>query len=170
MASCSIYINETDLQILLNWINDCEEIAFIISNGENKWIVVDKLSTLKPKSILYLWHKKSGFTPSTNWFKRDPYKGWKGPKGADSRLPYYGPGEPSLYTLEYNPVINGNRERSHIGWIGNYYKSMGKPAPKVTELWWAKLKRFIKKNCINTEGSWAFQNTFKEMESKNKNT
>ena len=160
MANMNLYIDETGIKLLLEFINNCEETAYIVKIGKNQWIAKDKLFSIPAPNIFYIWHKNSGFNPSTKLFNRDPYKGWKGPKGADSRLPYYGPGEPALYLFEYIPCCE-QKNILKIGWIGNYYKSIGKPAPAVTEHWWRKLREYVKKNStkIEQEDAWSFQST-----------
>ena len=43
MAWLPMYLHGNDLELLREWLNAEKEIAFLISNGERKWIAVDRV-------------------------------------------------------------------------------------------------------------------------------
>lgn len=81
MASIGMYILKNDLEFLNDWLNQEEEIAFLVSNGFKKWIAVKEFNLWEdlqrdeikygeqtfPIPILYqqylLWHVKGGALP-----------------------------------------------------------------------------------------------------------
>ena len=55
MAWIPLYLNKPDEKELLTFLNQEEEIAFIISNGENKWKAVNSINEF-PESRIVIWH------------------------------------------------------------------------------------------------------------------
>jgi hypothetical protein len=57
-----MYADENDLEALLAWLNDEQEIAFIVSNGHKKWIARKSLEKME-QGRYCLWHTPSGLLP-----------------------------------------------------------------------------------------------------------
>jgi len=153
-----IYADDTDFQVLHGWLNQNEEIAFVISDGPSRWRAVHTVPSIDSRRIC-LWHIPSGPLPLLHPHpsKRidsitDPWSGWSGLRdGADKSCPYFGAGHPGVFWLNHWP--HGRREPQNIGlssfeWIGNRYSVIGSPAPEVTEKFWQRLRRWIKKMAI----------------------
>jgi hypothetical protein len=178
-----IYMNQSDLQALLTWLNDENDIAFIISDGHKKWKAVHTLEVLYNQRYC-LWHSASGPLPLLRKIFPDgkvqnPWKGWKEKlTGADSTCPYFGAGHPGVYWL--NIKTTSNRDANTIGlssfeWIGNRYRIIGNPAPTVTKKWWERLGRWVKKQAIqiprkgylneNEPEIWAMPGALEEIKS-----
>lgn len=177
MAWTPMYLMKEDIACLNDWLNQENEIAFLISNGQNKWIAKERhniISDLGTQNIEHeyssvipnfvefnLWHVPSGSLPlleseltettnsSDNGKILDPWTGWTEKRtGANSRIPYFGAGHPGIIHLEIKISENEEIPMSCFGWIGNYYKIIGNAADPTTEQFWNKLKRMIKKTGI----------------------
>jgi hypothetical protein len=163
-----MYINDSDLDTLVSWLNTEHDIAFIIGDGPNKWRAVKNLD-VRHDGRYCLWHCQSGPLPllhqnETVTAVRDPGAGWTEEiTGANSAQPYFGPGHPGIYWL--NVQCKGEVNSNSIGlssfeWIGNWYKPIGNEAPRVTKAWWDRLKRWVKKHAVQIprEGDWGGPN------------
>lgn len=175
MAWTPMYLEKEDVEILNTWLNENEEIAFLVSNGSGKWIakkqldifaeselqmaevrlIAEDLEIQTPYSFQYnLWHIPSGKLPlidtSINRFIDDPWSGWTEIRaGANRGVPYFGAGHVGIISLNIHLAYNnGAIPISHFGWIGNHYKVIGNGAEKSTELFWNKLKRMVKKVAV----------------------
>lgn len=156
MSWLPMYATTKDLAQLVEFLNDSEEIAFIVSNGPNQWIAAHRIDVLEPKKYK-LWHMPSGPLPlirkdEPDGLIEDPLAGWtEFCMGRDTTVPWFGPGHPGVFELHirqdkvsedgtyYIPI-------SSFGWIGNRYRIIGFPAHPSTEKYWNKLKRWLKKN------------------------
>ena len=177
MAWTPMYLMKEDIAYLNDWLNQENEIAFLVSNGQNKWIAKEKHdiisdlgaqktdygpSTIIPNFVEFnLWHVPSGSLPllesklteiknlNYNGKITDPWSGWTEKRpGANPRIPYFGAGHPGVIHLEIRISENEEIPMSCFGWIGNYYKIIGNGADPSTEKFWNKLKRMIKKTGI----------------------
>jgi len=151
-----MYVNKDDASLLLTLLNEDTDIAYIISNGKKKWRVIETIENLEDGRYC-IWHVSSGPLPLVGGFRKDtyvknPWSGWKEKKtGADPTQPYFGSGHPSIIWL--NLFTHSTREPNKIGlssfeWIGNHYKSIGRPAPDITKKWWRILRKSIAKVSI----------------------
>jgi hypothetical protein len=100
-----IYANEADCSELLTYLNQSDEVAFILANGVGRWIAVSSIATLTP-SRYCLWHVPSGPLPLFRGADKTPdeivtpSQGWLEVKaGADSSSPYFGAGHPGIIRL-----------------------------------------------------------------------
>jgi hypothetical protein len=93
----------------------------------------------------------------------DPWKGWhEEQSGVDRKNPYFGSGHVGIIWL--NAHAQGNQSHniglSSFEWIGNHCRLIGRPAPTVTERFWKKLGRIVKKQAVRIprSGPWDGQN------------
>ncbi|MFC6999045.1 hypothetical protein [Rufibacter roseus] len=190
MAWLPMYLAQQDVELLNNWLNQEEELAFLVSNGNRKWIAKKEhdirvdLATQKSGlgHVEYnLWHVPSGPLPLLDLASAasaqitDPWAGWTEVRpGANSVIPYFGAGHPGVIHLEVKITDEGEIPISNFGWIGNHYKIIGNGADKTTEKFWNKLKRMAKKDatqiprCNDSRGKkeiYAFPSAYQEIES-----
>lgn len=169
MAWLPMYLLDKDIDFLNNWLNQEEEIAFLVSNGHKKWIAQKEhniKADIGTKKIAEynLWHVPSGQLPlldankdsvklkfgKEDWDNdgkvENPWLGWTEiSTGANSRIPYFGAGHPGVIHLELNLPYDQEIRMSNFGWIGNHYRIIGNGANQSTEKFWGKLKRMAKK-------------------------
>ena len=172
MAWLPMYLLESDVEFLNDWLNQESDIAFLASNGRNRWIAQNEyriIQDLKSGHSNYvlrkysLWHIPSGPLPllSSNsgsgnlkfnagdWMNDkidDPWKGWTELRtGADPATPYFGAGHPGVFHLEIRVSSKTDIPISNFQWIGNHYKIIGNGADKSTEVFWNKLRRMVKR-------------------------
>jgi len=158
MAWIPIYLNKSDEKELLNLLNQEDEIAFLISNGENRWKAVRSLDDF-PNSRIVLWHIPSGKLPLLNsddqeeWIN-EPFLGWTEKRtGNDVSNPYFGAGWPGVIHLNIRTEDNERIEMSSFEWIGNHYSVIGISASDTTKKFWNRLRRLIKKNSVQVSRS-----------------
>ncbi len=179
-----IYANTDDFKPILEWLNQNDELAFIISAGPKRWKATTSTAELPGRRVC-LWHIPSGPLPllgstpkSPTSSVADPWSGWDELRtGADASVPYFGAGHPGIIWL--NVRVVGKWAPDGLGlssfeWIGNHYSLSGSPAPEVTEKFWLALRRWVKKNAkrIPREGPvdgahpeiWAFTSAFAAFE------
>lgn len=184
MSEIQMYLEPEDVNILLNWLNEDEEIAFFKSIGPKQWCAVNKVESLEVINVL--WHTRYQNLPlfkGVNEKKEiigDPWSGWTevitSPTG-----PYFGncPGIIHLGILVNRYILNENKEQvdviliSGFNWIGNYFRSIGNPALKETENWWKTLRKKVTKisKKFSLEGNWsvyAFPDALKSIETGKK--
>jgi hypothetical protein len=166
MAWLPMYLLEKDVEFLNDWLNQEEEIAFLVSDGQKRWIAKEEHNILAdigtqlfgdghgfliPNFVEYeLWHVPSGHLPlldSNEDGKIDnPWLGWTELRtGVNSRIPYFGAGHPGVIHLEIKLPHDEEIRMSNFGWIGNHYKIIGNGAEPTTEKFWNKLRRMAKK-------------------------
>lgn len=160
MSNLAIYAYGADFDILLEWLNSDDEIAFIVPNGDKRWIAKARLDAFEQKRYL-LWHVPDGRLPllsshrieatSTDWIE-NPWKGWKERRtGADPSIPFFGD-PPNVFSLEVG--LRSVVDPAHsigftgFGWIGNRYRVLGSAAHPQTEKWWRRLRQRVKKVAV----------------------
>ena len=85
---------------------------------------------------------------------KNPWNGWTELRNHKNANPYFGTGCPGI--IELSVILNryyinqANKQVdviliSSFGWIGNYYRELGRPALKETEIWWKNLRKKIDK-------------------------
>lgn len=175
MGWLPLYLVYEDVEFLNDWLNQEEEIAFLVSNGPSKWIakkqhdIIADLQQQKLDGYIHgnylnyrLWHIPSGPLPlfgsgngklrfhKEDWDEnniKDPWAGWTELQaGADSSVPYFGAGHPGIIRLKIH-LSHDKKEipMSDFQWIGNHYKIIGSAADKSTEKFWNRLRRMTKK-------------------------
>jgi hypothetical protein len=149
-----MYLTGDDVALLSAMLNADEEIAFVKTDGPNRWKAILCLSTLSAGRT-GMWHIPSGPLPLLAPDKKDaglvhdPFSGWNELRtGADPTTPYFGAGHPGVIWL--NLRLHPNERDSACGmssfeWIGNRYSLIGNPATEKTKLWWASLRRRIQR-------------------------
>jgi hypothetical protein len=184
MPAFAVYINFHDLDIIMGWLNNDIDISFIVSDGSHKWRAVETIDKWKNR-IYCLWHRDSGLPlirkDKSSIAVPDPWAGWtEEVTGANSHMPYFGPGYPGIYWLYVRCTSTKRPENigiSYFEWIGNYFKKAGCEAPQIAQKWWNHLRGWVKKNAIQipVEGEWddrsakekvwAFPGALKEIQS-----
>ncbi|MBX0334288.1 hypothetical protein K3G39_13675 [Pontibacter sp. HSC-14F20] len=188
MSWLPMYLAKQDVKLLNNWLNQEEELAFLISNGNSKWIskkehvIIEDLSNQESGVgfVEYnLWHVPSGSLPLLGLNSvvsaqiTDPWTGWTEVRpGANPTIPYFGAGHPGVINLEIKIAGAGEIPISNFGWIGNHYRIIGNGADRTTEKFWNKLKRMAKKEAtqiprcndpIGKKEIYAFPAAYKEI-------
>lgn len=183
-----MYLAQQDVELLNKSLNQEEELAFLISNGERKWIAkkehdinadLDTQLSGLGYAEYNLWHVPSGSLPLLNVYSDasthilNPWAGWTEVRtGANPTVPYFGAGHPGVIHLEIKITDTGEIPLSNFGWIGNHYRIIGNGADKTTEKFWNKLKHIIKKEakqiprCNDINGKkeiYAFPAAFEEI-------
>lgn len=170
MPSLSIFVDEQDAEVLLRWLSNEQDIAFIVPTEPKRWRAVSCVRELKDGNYS-LWHIPSGSLPllgtdNPSEIIANPWSGWTElVTGREPTQPYFGPGHPaeirlSLFTRhqpysqqERNEatILNGMRlgdkdlmMSSSFQWIGNHYQV----APRQTHQWWRRLRRWVKSKAV----------------------
>lgn len=173
MGWLPLYLVHEDVEFLNDWLNQEEEIAFLVSNGPSKWIAEkqhDIIADMQQQNAegyingnylnYSLWHIPSGPLPlfgsgnnklrfhKEDWDEssiKDPWNGWTELRaGADSEMPFFG-AHPGVIRLSIHLSQNNAIPMSDFQWIGNHYKIIGSTADRSTEKFWNKLRRMAKK-------------------------
>jgi hypothetical protein len=153
-----IYADEEDFQVIHDWLNQNDEIAFIVPDGPSRWRAVYTVARMDSPRIC-LWHVPSGPLPLRHPLpsKRidpitDPWSGWTELRGrADHAYPYFGFYHVGVIWLERSPQRDGHADTiglSSFGWTGNVHAKAGHPAPESTKKFWANLRSWTKKNAV----------------------
>ncbi len=160
-----IYATDQDLQNVFAFLNDEEEVAFLVSDGPGRWIAKKHLN-YEGDTRYCIWHVPSGPLPllrqngQKEGLIEDPWQGWKEERaGADHTKPYFGAGHPGIIWLDARAA--SMRKPNCIGlssfeWIGNWYRIIGNAAPETTEKFWKRMGRRVKKGAarIPRSGPW----------------
>ena len=160
-----MYASEDDLKWVFSILSNEEEIAFVTASGPGRWIAIDRLDYSGDMRYC-IWHIPSGPLPllrpqgQADGCVKNPWQGWKEEQqGADSTVPYFGPGHPGVIWL--NAKAKSKRRDNTLGlssfeWVGNAYRLIGRPAPEHTERFWKRLGRTIKKEALRIPrmGAW----------------
>src|SRR3990172_9120281 len=106
MPSIPMYIDETDLEIIRRWLNDNEELAYIIPNGRGNWIAKEKVDRLSDKTRYALWNIPAGDLPliqedGSSIPIIDPWKGWHRDMSTGT-TPFFGASCPQVIVLTVN--------------------------------------------------------------------
>jgi hypothetical protein len=152
------YADEEDFRVVHDYLNQNEEIAFIVSDVPHRWRATHTIPHMDGTRIC-LWHVPSGPLPLLHPHPSkavdsiaDPWSGWTELRtGTDNTCPYFGAGHPSIIWLNHRPKserLSDGIGLSSFEWIGNRYSLIGSPAPKVTERFWQRLGRWAKKSAV----------------------
>ena len=178
-----MYLLLEDVPTLAGLLNADDDIAFLVSDGPNRWIAKRELIPL-PAGRMGFWHIPSGPLPllhpkpsnQVSWIS-SPFTGWVEQRpGADSSTPYFAehPG-----TLSLNLNLQGWEKESICGlssfeWIGNHYAIIGSAAPPQTMRWWKAFQgrvrrrtRRVPRGALSRTGSpeiFAFPAAYRELE------
>ena len=168
-----LYATPADLDMVIQWLNEDDEIAFVMPDGPERWIARKAISCID-RARYCLWHVPSGPLPLLGdggavirevrgWLATrmgipmpsrsprrhvddwiaDPWKGWRGSIGANPTQPYFG-SHPGI--IWFNAAIQAEEQvvpMSGFEWIGNRYKPLGRGATRATEEWWRRLRRRV---------------------------
>jgi hypothetical protein len=135
---------------------------------DGKWYprVVTEAKDLIPGGKYFLWHRLSGPLCYV-WDKGDPFLGWHNPSVEeikkvhtqyDSSLhnekvfsPGHGDGsnQAQSFELYLDSFSTEKVDLFQIGFIGDYYKSIGHAAKPEIKKEWLKLKQWFKKNSVS---------------------
>ena len=147
-----IYAKSDDFDLIREWLNTEDSIAFLVSCGPNQWVAVSEVSEwMADKTVL--WHIPSGPLPllaadssEKNGVVDDPWSSWTERRaGADPTKPYFGAGHPGVVVFN-NRASNDKIGLSSFEWIGNHYRIIGNAANPDTEKWWRRLGRRLKRD------------------------
>ncbi len=152
------YADKDDFRVVHNYLNQNEELAFIIPNGPHRWRAVHTVPRMVGVRIC-LWHVPSGPLPlaqpypsKTVDYISDPWRGWTQLRtDTDPTCPYLRGNHPGLLWLNHRPTAQQFSDGiglSSFEWIGNKFSIIGSPAPKVTERFWQSLRRWAKKSTV----------------------
>ena len=158
MPCIPLYADEEDFRVIRDYLNQTEDIAFIVSDGSRQWRATQTIPRMDEARIC-LWHVPSGSLPLLHPLPSktvdsisDPWSGWTELRtGADSSCPYFGAGHPGIIWLNQRPVskrVSDGIGLSSFEWIGNHYSLIGRRAPAVTEKFWQRLRRWVKKSAV----------------------
>ncbi|MES1180662.1 MAG: hypothetical protein ABUL66_02235, partial [Verrucomicrobiota bacterium] len=106
-----LYADEQDFSVIHDYLNQTEDIAFIVSDGSRRWRAVRTIPRMDGARVC-LWHIPSGQLPLLHPHPSktvdsifDPWSGWTELRtGADSSCPYFGAGHPGIIWLNQRPV------------------------------------------------------------------
>lgn len=160
-----IYATEQNLHSIFAFLNDEDEVAFLVADGTGRWIAKKKLDYAGDAQYC-IWHVASGPLPllrpngQEEGLVDDPWQGWQEERtGADPTTPYFGAGHPGVIWLNARSI--SMRKKNEIGlssfeWVGNWYRVIGRAAPATTEKFWKRMGRRIKKGAVRIprSGSW----------------
>ena len=154
-----MYASEKDYQLLLEYLNESDEIAFIVSDGPRRWKAVHTIEAMSHGRYA-LWHLPAGPLPLMRRGQEiketiaDPFSGWEeAERGGNLSVPWFGPGPVGILWLNIRAGAHTNSGEPLVGmssfeWIGNHYRIIGSPADPSTERFWKALKRWVKKRAV----------------------
>ena len=162
MPSLIIYATSIDAEAIRKWINDSVEVAWISkvreADCQYEWKAEREIGSLQQQEDA-LWHIESGplNVPSgvrgvADAVVTDPFHGWVQKLNyAGATRPWFGgnlPGPYSFTFAEGGCEEPGSLARSEFSWLGDRYKSIGKPAHPAARSWWRKLQRFVASSTV----------------------
>jgi hypothetical protein len=153
-----MYLLRPDVELLIDRLDSDEEVAWLVARGPNQWGAQVR-HPLLDRGCYGLWHVPSGPLPLLASYEDDaddgliddPWSGWSEEcPGADPRIPYFGAGHPGVYWLNL-PTSQRPRGKidismSSVGWIGNYFRPIGRGADKATERHWRRFRYWVKEH------------------------
>lgn len=193
MGFLSIFLDEQDAKILIHWLNQQEEIAYLMPVERGKWKAVSSVTNLKDGDYS-LWHIPSGSIPlwdsdSNDKIIENPWQGWTEiPNGSSLTRPKSGINCPKVFSLELHTrhqpysqqeLAKGSMLNSRLmqgkdilsvsgfQWIGNRYQA----ASPQTQKWWKRLKYWVAHHAIKLTppcvrwSFWAFPSAFCKLKS-----
>lgn len=156
MGWLPMYLNEADVDELIDFLNGEDQIAYLICTEPFHWKAVKTVDKLQSGETV-LWHIPSGPLPlhtkcasklnnnEKSWIF-DPFKGWSNKDCiSEGIIPYFGGSWPGEISLSIRLGTNAEIGMSCLSWVGNYFAIIGKPASSETEKYWQRLRRQIKK-------------------------
>jgi len=158
MPETILYLTSRDADLLREWLNRETSVAWIVkarqSGCDYGWRAVDTIDAL-PGGHYCLWNKEagplnipSGSPDVPDALVEDPYAGWNQHLDHENAsAPWFGAGLPRSYWLRFKPdgrEAQGAIGRSGVGWVGDRYRMIGKPAPLTARRWWNRLGRFVR--------------------------
>jgi hypothetical protein len=149
------YADHVDFAQIIDWLNNNDQLAFLVSDGPRRWRAISDLDSLTSSRVC-LWHVPSGLLPLLHPNPRrdvslitDPWSGWEELRtGADPSTPFFGAGHPGVVWFNHRPVSlrnGGGIGLSSYEWIGNHYRLTGNPATPATESFWKLLRKWTQK-------------------------
>jgi hypothetical protein len=66
-----MYVNEEDVRVLLTWLTESAQVAFLHPDGIGRWKAVHELNEL-PNAPVEMWHIPSGPLPLLGKERHDP--------------------------------------------------------------------------------------------------
>lgn len=176
MGCLSVFLDEQDAKNLINWLNQEQEIAFIVADGLNRWKAVSTVASLEDGEHS-LWHVPGG--ELTLWgacdFEEiiaDPWNGWTTeprtrafPNIPLLVQPYFEVAHPAVIWLDlrtrHRPysqqernelrVLNASLLRDTDYMMVSDFQWIGnhyQPAPQQTHQWWKRLKKWVEREAV----------------------
>jgi hypothetical protein len=157
MSPLIIYATNVDAEAIRKWINGSVEVAWISkvreADCQYEWKAEREIDVLQQQEYA-LWHVESGplNTPSgvfgiAGAMVNDPFLGWSQKLNyAGATRPWFGDNLPGPYCFTFAEdgcEAPGSLARSEFSWLGDRYKSIGKPAHPAARRWWRKLQHFV---------------------------
>ncbi|MGK0189097.1 MAG: hypothetical protein ACI9R3_004914 [Verrucomicrobiales bacterium] len=154
-----LYASEEDLTGIFEFLSTESDVAFLIADGAGRWKAINAMDFGGDRRYC-LWHVASGALPLPGVGETgagetdaetvaDPWTGWQEIRpGADGTNPYFGAGHPGIFWLNarsQSPSKNEAIGLSSYEWIGNHYRMIGNAAEPVSEKYWARLGRRVRK-------------------------
>jgi hypothetical protein len=169
MPYLPLYLLDSDIDLLNDWLCKDEEVYFIQQVDKKLWKLTKELKFRKETNLekYLLWHLPSGQIPIIKdrnpWegisiesvLKRNvydhvqnPFEPWPGRPSTATEFPFFEDDEAKSFGLQVYNSSNGNSEIqiSGFAWLGNRYSVFGKGAEEATEKWWRRLRTFVKKH------------------------
>jgi hypothetical protein len=152
-----LYLEEADAALLLDRLNEDPEIAFLMSEGTDRWRAMWRIDDLLGKTML--WHVPGGALPrlkpnGTHALIKDPFSGWQElSPGLDSFVPYFGSGWPStllmdLYVRQWRGLLRPDiLPLSGITWYGALPVASAKPHAS-TRRWWNRFRGWLRRHAV----------------------
>ena len=150
------YVSGDDTSILLSFLNQSDDVAFIVADGDGRWKAVTSIPKMD-FSRLALWNIPSGPLPLLRGHNEsigqidNPWAGWNEERtGSDPTVPYFGAGHPGIIWFNLKPTQQDISTGvlviglSSFEWIGNHYRVIGSSASPFTEKLWKSLRKFLR--------------------------
>lgn len=147
-----------DLPRIEAWLDAEDDIAQIVSIGENKW-QARRVVELTIGGRWCLFHTACGPLPllasrdseEPDEDIADPFAGWTERRpGAVPGTPYFGSGHVAIFRLNVGPV-HDDVSYFTVQWIGDRYSILGRKAPDAAKKWWARMRRFVLKDAVKVD-------------------
>ncbi|MBX9724037.1 MAG: hypothetical protein K2X81_21705 [Candidatus Obscuribacterales bacterium] len=150
------YLSGSDINLILAFLNESKDIAFIVPDGDGKWKAISEVQTLTTGRHT-LWDSQSGPLPLIRKGGKDaagqiedPWAGWKEEMAGvgSPPQPFFGSGHPGIIWLTIGRDSLGTIGLSSFEWIGNYEKGQGNGASPSSEILWQTLNLFAESNAV----------------------
>ena len=169
MAEIIVYATLKDTDVIREWINADDSVAWITKTQESgstySWVARHSVDAIEEQEYA-IWHIPSGplNIPSgsisiPDAIVADPFQGWTQTLShSGATVPWFGANLPGPFQVRFKergteaPYSLG---RSGFSWARDRYKAIGKPASPAARKWWAQLKRLIEAHSSAIEWSAA---------------